>query len=547
MENTASQKWNFETAPRAVDEKWIKDGGTADVIVIGAGSSGTFAAVSAAEEGAQVVVLQKEEQPHTFCSGFGVFGSKVQCEEGIWFHPDEWINGMYREAMGYAQRRYIEAIVYNSGKAVDMVHRLRDRFRDESFGHFAANNRGKLSGPSVGWSCPEQAEFEGVARDYVIGPSLIKCMTDLAEHDLGVRYCYRTPAYYLEKNEMGRVVSVIAKDPDEERGFLRFTARKGIIVASGDIIGDPDMVARYCPFSKDLINQVFASGNTGDGHKMIMWAGGKVFTGPFNQAIHFDPTSLPEGDAPGSGQPWMAVNALGKRYQNEDNKYFMIANECVLQPGHVRWQIFDRHNYENWNKFSTSMMRGILSTKLSGLTWEAAMEDAIHRGAVLKADTLEELADQIGFAGEVKETFLEECRRYQTFVENGYDEDFKKDPQELQYTMVKDAPFFAVKRRAQPIHFADGVYVNADMEVIDEDDKPLGGGGLYAVGNVAHGMFGQDYPQNPGGMTSGRCFTSGYIAGKHVMNALPDWKAGFAYPPEGAEVQKFRHFVTLYK
>lgn len=537
---------DFTLPPEPVEERLIRDGGAADVIVVGAGTSGTFAAVAAAEEGVSVLVLQKGDCAHTFGSGSGVFGAQVQCEAGIWFRPEDWINGMYKEANGYAQRRYLEAIVYNSGKAVDMVHRLRDRYRDARFGRFSVNNRGVFSGPSVGWISDDPANFDGTPKDYVVNPSLIRGLTDLAAEELGVKYHFQTPAYYLEKNEAGKAVSVIAADPETSGGYLRFTALKGIILATGDIIGDPEMVRAYCPFSKDMIFRCFARDNTGDGHKMILWAGGRMYQGPFNQAIHFDPSGLPEGDAPGSGQPWMAVNALGKRYQNEDCKYFMLANECVLQPGHVRWQIFDRHHAENWNKFSTSMMRGALATKLTGKSWEEAMADALSRGAVVQADTLEELAGKIGFTGSVKETFLAECRRYQDFVEQGEDEDFHKAPETLRYTMVKDPPFFAVKRRPQPIHYADGAFVDANMQVVDDRDAPLGGGGLYAVGNVAHGMFGPDYPQNPGGMTSGRCFASGYIAGKHAAGALPDWKAEFAYPPEGVEVQTFRPYISLF-
>ncbi len=544
--NSSGQKWGFEIPPVPIDESLIKEGGKADVIVVGAGTSGTFAAVAAAEEGASVIVLQKGSKPCTVGSGSGVFGSQVQCEAGIWFNPDDWINGMYKEANGYAQRKYLEAIVYNSGKAVDMVHRLRDKYKDEHFGQFTVPHRGEYSGPSVAWTSEDQAQFDGVARDYVVNPSLIKGLTDIAVNHLGVKYHYNTPGYYLEKDSSGKVVSIIAHAPDSPNEYLRFTANKGIILACGDIISDPDMLHKYCPFSKDLIYKYFTPDNTGDGHKMIIWAGGRMFQGPFQQAIHFDPSCLPEGDAPGSGQPWMAVNALGKRYQNEDNKYFMIANECTLQPDHVRWQIFDNNNYENWNKFSTSMMRGALATKLTGKPWEEAMEDAIARGAVLQADTLSELADLMGFSGDTKETFLAECERYQGFVEAGLDEDFKKNPDTLKYTMIKDAPFFAVKRRAQPIHYADGAFVDVNMQVVDDRDAPLGGGGLYAVGNVAHGMFGPDYPQNPGGMTSGRCFTSGYIAGKHAAGALPDWKKEFAYPPEGVKTQKFTPYITQF-
>ena len=532
--NEPGRRWSFEVPPDPVDEELISDGGTADVIVVGAGLSGTFAAAAAAEAGGSVIVLQKISATACNGSGSAAYGAQVQCDADMWFDPDEWITGMYKETIGYGQRKHMEAIVYNSGKAVDMVERLRDTYLDgdeaEAFGRFSATNRGEYSGPSVVWECDDQANF------YDVCPSLVRHVTDLIQDKLGVDYRWNTTGYYLEADETGRFSSIIAKD--EDGGYLRFTANRGIILATGDIISDPEMVAKYCPFTVNLIQNGLPT-STGDGHKMVMWAGGRIHTGPFQQAIHFDPSNLPEGDAPGSGQPWMAVNAYGRRYQNEDNKYFILANECTMQPDHIRWQVFDNTNYENWDKFSTAMMRGAIATKISGVPWDEAMADAIERGAVLQADTLDELADLMGFEGEIKEAFLDECERYQGFVEAGVDEDFKKDPEVLQYTSIKEPPFFACKRRANPIHYADGIFVDVNMQVVDYEDQPLGGGGLYAVGNTAHGMFGIDYPQNPGGMTSGRAMSSGYIAGKHVMDALPDWKAEYAYAPEGATLQIF--------
>ena len=534
--NAAGRRWSFEVAPDPIDESLISDGGTADVIVVGAGLSGTFAAAAAAEEGAKVIVLQKIGT--TICNGSGsaAYGAQVQCDADMWFNPDDWITGMYKETIGYGQRKHMESVVYNSGKAVDMIERLRDTYLEgeeaEKFGRFSATNRGEYSGPSVVWECDDQVNF------YDVCPSLVRHVTELIQDKLDVDYRWNTPGYYLEANEDGKLNAIIAYDPDEDGRFLRFTATRGIILACGDIISDPEMVAKYCPFTVNLIQNGLPT-STGDAHKMVIWAGGRVHQGAYQQAIHFDPSNLPEGDAPGSGQPWMAVNARGRRYQNEDNKYFILANECTMQPDHIRWQVFDNTNYETWNKFSTAMMRGAIATKISGVPWDEAMADALERGAVLQADTIGELADKMGFEGDVKDAFIDEVARYNGFVDAGVDEDFKKDPEVLQYTGIKEPPFFACKRRANPIHYADGIFVDADMQVVDYDDNPLGGGGLYAVGNTAHGMFGIDYPQNPGGMTSGRAMSSGYIAGKHVMDALPNWKEEYPYPPEGATIQIF--------
>lgn len=501
-------QYSFEIPPDPIAEDQITETVEAEVIVIGAGGSGTFAALAAAEEGAQVIVLQKSAATKTNGIGFSVFGAQVQLDAGQEFDLNEWIQHYDRSSYGYGDHKYIEAIVCNSGKAADMINRLAAK-RGESFGSVHAGG-----GMTICMWLSEE-----VTIPYSFTPTMIRKMSTLAEEDLNVQYYWNTPARYLEKDG-NRVVAVIAEGPN---GYIRAKASKGIILATGDIGNNPDMIAKYAPFCQGLPNTYQPPENTGDGHAMALWAGNKMYTGPFSQGIHYDPSPLPEGDAPFSGNPYLAVNIRGERYQNEDLDYPMIANANVQQPEHLRWHVIDNTFTQYWNDFQPGMCRDAGFMFSSN---EEALEFCLGNGGIKEAQSLEEAADNIGLTGQARETFFKTVERYNELCDKGMDEDFGKNPEYLVKTAVRNPPFYTIKREAAPLQFTDGGYCNEKMQAIDENFDVIPG--LYLVGNTAHGMFAPDYPLNPGGSAAGRALTSGYIAGKVITDSLPDYKAYYA-------------------
>jgi predicted flavoprotein YhiN len=61
------------------------------------------------------------------------------------------------------------------------------------------------------------------------------------------------------------------------------------------------------------------------------------------------------------------------------------------------------------------------------------------------------------------------------------------------------------------------------MEAFDESMNIMPG--LYVSGNVVHSMFGCDYTLNPGGISCGHAIASGYVAGKAIVDKLPNYKS----------------------
>lgn len=510
-------RWSFETPPDPIAEADIKETIESDVVVVGAGIAGTLAALAAAVEGASVTVLQKSSEPMSHGIGFSVFDAQLQREAGAEFDLREWTDFFAKDCYGYGNQAYIESIVYNSGRALDMMMELV-KDKGEDFGTVVPY--ASKGGTICMWEDPD------VDRGYSRVPQMIKKLTVVAQ-ELGVEYRFKTPAEQLEK-EGERVASVIAKGPN---GYLRAKAAKGIILATGDIGNDPEMVAKYAPFCQGLPNTYMPPDNTGDGHKMALWIGASMYNGPFSQAIHYDPSPLPEGDAPFSGSPYLAVNNRGERYQNEDLAYPIIANSNVQQPGKLRWQIMDKSLTKYWDDFGNGMCRnhGFYYT-----TNEEGLEGALKSGAMMKADSLEELADNMGFEGEARETLFATIKRYNELVDQGEDLDFGKNAEYLVKTAVKEPPFYSVKRTPGPLGLLDGVFCNNKMQALDEDFGVIDG--LYVAGNVGHGMFGCDYTISVGGISCGRAFSSGYVAGKAVVDKLPDYKSYYK-PPAGEGMQ----------
>jgi hypothetical protein len=132
------------------------------------------------------------------------------------------------------------------------------------------------------------------------------------------------------------------------------------------------------------------------------------------------------------------------------------------------------------------------------------------------ANTLDELFEHMGFDDEMKGTVQAEIDRYNTFCENGEDEDFGKDPKLL--LPINEGPFFGVF--CLPEHpmtgtgTLSGLMVNEDQAVIDKNYNPIVN--LYAVGNSSGEKFSNYYVTPLQGLTLGFAMTLGRVLGKEL-------------------------------
>ncbi len=140
----------------------------------------------------------------------------------------------------------------------------------------------------------------------------------------------------------------------------------------------------------------------------------------------------------------------------------------------------------------------------------AVLPQAREDGYIVSADTLEELAEKLGLP---KENFVATCQRYNELYDKQEDPDFVKEAFRL--LQMRKAPFEGIRMSGGCfINTFDGVKVNCDMNVLDENMQPIEG--LYAVGGCTGGYFATSYPNLLAGAAAGRTAILGRLAGKNA-------------------------------
>lgn len=495
---------SFEMMPEPVSQKDILENIEADVVVVGCGLAGLCAALRAAESGAKVVVLEKTKSWSVRGGHIGAANSKAWREEGVVNDRKELARQWIAACGNRAREEIVWLFVNYSEEAVDW---LIDR-------QAAHGVRPLLGAPR--YAGPSYTERYGA--HLLMGPKKMG-LQEVAENlcsdskALGARFFMETPGVYLEKDG-GRVTAVIGGKPGS---YTRFNAKKSVILATGDIHGDREMLAAYCPlFLKVTHSQYVPHGaNTGDGHKMGLWAGGIMEDGPLPTVMH------PQGYNRMQAF-FLFVNIRGDRFMNEDTWCQAKSVNVLKQPGNVdyAYSLFDAdwreqmiagmpHSGGLFNDNSLS----IYGQPFTGEREAGFVESGLQNGLVVKADTIEELAKLLGIAPEKLRATVD---RYNGHVDRKDDPDFGKRP-ELLFPIQKP-PFYASKFGPAMLAVVGGLLVDTHLRVLDAEQNPIPG--LYAVGNVAGGLYGVDYPTIIPGNSHGRAVTWGYLAGRNAAEDI---------------------------
>ncbi len=497
------RQWSFKTPPPPIAEKDIVETVDTDIVVVGAGLAGLCAALRAAELGARVIVLEKTKSWNVRGGMIGVANSKPWREAGIVNDKDALVRDWIAASGNRAREEQVWLFVNSSEEAMDWL-----------IEHQAAHDSvPRLVGAR--YTGPNYSERYGALL--FKGPKKT-AIQEAAENlwkdseSLGVRFVFNTPGICLEKNE-NRVTAIIA---GKQGAFSRYKAAKGVILATGDIHGDTEMLEAYCPiFLKVRHSQYTPEGaNTGDGHKMGLWAGGVMEDSPFPTIMH------PQGYNRMQAF-FLFVNSYGDRFMNEDTWCQAKSLNVLKQPGNVdyAYSIFD----SDWQAqmiagmpYSGGLFNdnsySVYGAPFTGETERTFIESGLTNGLVVKADTVEELAKKINIPAQKLSATV---NRYNDFVRMKKDRDFGKRPELL--FPIRQAPYYASKFGPAMLAVTGGLLVDTHLRVLDERNNPIKG--LYAVGNVAGGLYGVDYTTVIPGNSHGRALTWGYLAAR---NALED-------------------------
>lgn len=473
-----------------------------DVVVVGAGAAGVPAALSAFEAGASVALIQKEDK----VISQGNSGTGVLFDESDKAGVEALVSFLVEDCAHKADRAQFSHWAEHSGEALQWLWA-----RGEAAGcQMVDTSKQNKSIENMGGYHVSYFRMQFGPKPYNNGDG----MRDLAAYaeQQGVNIFYSTPAEQLVRDENGAVTGVIASSPE---GYIQLNATKGVIMATGDYMNNDEMMNYYVPESRYIWRK--QSNKTGDGHKMMIWAGAHMEDNAATKTVHdFDGGPAAMGDL-----PCLCVRNDGTRFCNEDRVGMAYMSNYLKSEKDSGWytQVFDS-TYETAYKEADPERFGrpfpdpaAMETYMPDVEGakEGVYESLIN---TFRADTLEELAQKLGLEDSAQ--FVKTVERYNSLCAAGSDEDFGK-PKELMIP-VSEPPFYGIHRHVGVSCINHGVDVDgATLAVLGDDGEPIKG--LYAIGSCAGNCFGSpDYPLGVGGITLGRCWTQGYAVGKAVAS-----------------------------
>jgi len=526
---------SWKTPPEPIQDKKISKTIEADVVILGAGIAGVAAARSAAETGVSVAVVEKqaEDRYSFFGNEIGTVNSKFSLDAGAKrIDPLEFFDEWQRRTGNRTNPRLVRQYVYNSGAACDwLIEVLPDDFKKglKIFGQTLPKYyTGKING-FKNWG--------GTVLFYGKGFGLTDAMKLMAAkaRDLGAAFYYGTPARQIVK-EGNKVTGAIAEDA--KGNYIKFVAKKGVLISCGDFSRNTEMVidlmSEHLDPSRDQLENFRGMGRDGDGQKMGVWAGGSMERGPRAMMNVVDMVSL----AGAFGKTaFLRMNRNGERYTNEASwasiaQGFRQPRGSLCAVWDANWReemeyqpldhgsvdpkpiILDRMEKESNALIGTGASGGMVRGTVGGTDEEGGMPSKHYC-----ADTLDELADYLGYKGQAKKNFLSTIERYNELAKKGVDEDFSKDPS-LMHPIVKP-PFFGMvttnDSAAGAMVTLAGLLIDGNQRVLDDNDDPIPG--LYATGNCSGGRYSVDYITPISGNSIGWALTMGRIAGEYIAKS----------------------------
>ncbi len=529
------------------------------VLVIGMGGSGTYMGLRAAEEGADVLVIEKQGR-------YG--GTTALTTEIMSINPErvkEKYNGgedftdkqaLYEAWLAYTQgdakQEMLDLFFANSAAAMDWLaidHGIQFDFAPKP--GFTPEDWYKVKFqwyPNVSPENPMAPVYGANKRE--IAANFDKLVGEFTA--LGGKYMLETEAYELIVGENGAVVGAKAKNRVDGRKYIIHA--DAVVLATGGFLGNGEMTAEYLSNEyfplKGAWNIYGSRGNDGKMIKAAIECGAATKNIGMPPEVHMSgsaafipnsygfPVNKVEGQVSyitGKQSVWsvadlpmflgispnsLAVGVDGKRFTAE-------TGVAMLDP----W-IAGPNFYSIWSAEQLNAIRdggfkynldgvsagflgytGAIPTETPlGETYEV-LDAAIELGFAFKADALEDLAAGLGMDASVLAATVE---AYNGYCAAGKDSEFGKDAQFLE--AIGAGPYYAVKMASYSYNTCAGLDVDTNLQVLDTAGAPIEG--LFAIGSDSAGvLFSEKKPYvTYGGANNGWVLTSAYVGGKAVAD-----------------------------
>jgi len=482
-----------------------------DVVVVGGGKAALCAALSAAEQGAKVALLERApEEKRGGNSKFTGGGFRMVhhgAEDIKRIVPDlseaeiartdfgEYSAETYLDDLGRITQYFIdpdlaETLVQNS---TDTVHWLMGRGVKflPNYGRQAYNHEGRF-------------KFFGGVVIYANGGGAGLVESEYkaaAKHGVSVHYGARVRGIERGKNGVEAVRVLI----DNTEHVIR---TRSVVLACGGFEANREWRTRYLGPGWDMAKVRGTRYNTGDGIEMALAIGAQSY-GQWSgcHAVAWERYANDYGDVDGQhsagyrhSYPFsIMVNANGERFVDEgadfrNYTYAKYGRVVLGQPGGYAWQVFDAQ------------------------VMHLLRDEYKMRGATkVRADSLEDLVERMQDVNPVG--FLKTVEEYNKAIKK----DVKFDPNikdgrgtvglaidKTNWANTIEKPPFEAYSVGSGITFTfGGLKINTDAQVLDIEDQPIPG--LFAAGELVGGLFYFNYPGSAG-LMAGAVF--GRIAGR---------------------------------
>ena len=507
-----------------IDEASITETIDTDIVIVGAGNGGMFAAAYAAANGLNFRVVEQNSAVQDTRHWYGAIDSSAAKDAGApATDKAKLLSEISRYASGKCDQRVVKTWINESAAMHDFMRSiLEDKYGWEC--EFTAGDEAKWPDENgehnTDYLFPVQ-EHNYMASESKSGTPRNVLLQQYIE-ELGYTVDFKTSLAKLEKDADGRITGIIAQST-EDGHFIRYNANDGVMLACGGFPGNPYMMEQLDPLGTSVTTACsYSPSDKGYGIRAAVWAGANLdkeaapmlfdrgIVAPGVDGGYVESESAFGGKAfpgtirqynPGT-QPFLKVNRNGERFANESCPYNDIVYAAAHQPGRVYAQICDANILEDAKRFHTIGCSA--QTRNGGEAYlQGKMDEAIEAGALFKCDTIEELADKLGFTGEAKDTFLATIDRYNELYDNQNDADFGKPAYRL--SAIRQAPFYGCWLGASLLCTEQGIAINEKGQALDNDNKPMPG--LYITGDMSGSFFANNYPCLMAGVAMGRTLT----------------------------------------
>ena len=529
-----------------------------DVLCVGSGAAAATAAVTAAAEGAQVILIEK--MPATGgttakSSGLAwIFNNFALKAQGVadpkadalkyaarFGYPTEYDPSSPTLGLGDLRYGVIEAFYEHGAEAIDRLAELDvvkfRQFRMFNYDRLAADYADHL---------PENRVPAGRALDPIGGSQMgggFSLVTQLLAYleKKGVPVMTETRATRIARDDGDRVIGLEA-----ERGGrpTRIRARKGVVFGTGGFAHNLELCALHQPA---IYGTCSLPGSTGDFMAMAQETGAKMgnlalgWRGQFLLGEALEERGVPWGVFVPPGDSMILVNKYGRRVVNEKRDYndrtkvhFSFDPSMEDYPNHLLFMLFDTR--------ALDLFGGAFPIPVKPAEQPLLVEGADWAEVAGKLDAqLTKWESRTGgtrLDGSFAQTVAETVARYSQYARAGRDPEFRRGdfqydrdwdllfsphragskqpanpyPNKVMHPFAEKGPYYAVVLAPGALDTAGGPQIDRDARVLAAGGAPIPG--LYAAGNCIAAPTGQGYLG--GGGTIGPAITFGYIAGRNA-------------------------------